>query len=239
LRSFGDVEGEVLMLSAFDVKTCRGCKVCLDRGEELCPLHDDRDALIEKMTAADGVVIASPNYSFQVSAITKIFLDRIGFAFHRPRFFGKAFTSIVAQGIYGGPKIVKYLDFVGDGLGFNVVKGSCITTVEPMTEDRRRRIDGLLVAHARRFHDRLLQPAYPAPTFLELMLFRMARTSIPLMIDEAFRDVQYYREKGWFESDYFYPVRLNPLKRAAGKMFDYAAARSARKQAAAGKARLH
>ncbi len=33
------------------------------------------------------------------------FLDRLGFVFHRPRFFGKAFTSIVAQGIYGGGKI--------------------------------------------------------------------------------------------------------------------------------------
>jgi multimeric flavodoxin WrbA len=63
----------------------------------------------------------------------KIFLDRLGFVFHRPRFFGKTFTSIVVQGIYGGPKIVEYLDFVGDGLGFNVVKGSCVTSMEPIT----------------------------------------------------------------------------------------------------------
>jgi multimeric flavodoxin WrbA len=87
-------------------------------------LKDDRDVLIEKVMASDGVVFASPNYSFQVSAIMKTFLDRLGFAFHRPRFFGKTFTSIVAQGIYGGNKIVDYLDFVGFGLGFNTVKGS-------------------------------------------------------------------------------------------------------------------
>jgi hypothetical protein len=24
----------------------------------------------------------------------------------------------------------------------------------------------------------------------------------------------------WFESDYFYPVKLNPLKRLSGKVFD-------------------
>ncbi len=90
-------------------------------------MKDDRDVLIEKIMASDGVVFASPNYSFQVSAIMKAFLDRLGFAFHRPRFFGKTFTSIVTQGIYGGGKIVDYLDFVANGLGFNTVKGSCIT----------------------------------------------------------------------------------------------------------------
>ena len=105
-------------------------------------MKDDRDVLIEKMMASDGVVFASPNYSFQVSAIMKTFLDRLGFVFHRPRFFGKTFTSIVAQGIYGGNKIVKYLDFVGNGLGFNTVKGSCYHGSRPddgegKTEDRQ------------------------------------------------------------------------------------------------------
>jgi multimeric flavodoxin WrbA len=74
----------------------------------------------------------------------KIFLDRLGFVFHRPRFFGKTFTSIVAQGIYGGDKIVRYLDFVGNGLGFNTVKGSCITALEPMVEKEQRKIDRTL-----------------------------------------------------------------------------------------------
>jgi multimeric flavodoxin WrbA len=94
----------------------------LPQGEEFCPLKDDRDVLIRKMMTSDGVVFASPNYSYQVSATMKIFLDRLGFIFHRPHFFGKTYTSIVAQGIYGGSKIVKYLDFVGMGLGFNVAK---------------------------------------------------------------------------------------------------------------------
>ena len=54
------------------------------------------------MMASDAVVFASPNYSFQVSAIMKLFLDRLGFVFHRPRFHGKTSTSIVVQGIFGG-----------------------------------------------------------------------------------------------------------------------------------------
>ena len=114
LQSLGDVECEIVGLSDYRLGTCMGCKVCFARGEESCPLKDDRDALIEKMMASDGVVFASPNYMFQVSAIMKIFLDRLGFYGHRPGFFGKTFTSIVSQGIFGGGKIVKYLDFVGE-----------------------------------------------------------------------------------------------------------------------------
>jgi len=139
LQSFGDVEYEIVRLSDCKLGTCKGCKLCLDKGEELCPLKDDRDKLIDKMINSDGVIFASPNYSFQVSALMKIFLDRLGFLFHRPRFFGKTFTSIVAQGIYGGKDIVKYFNFIGKGLGFNVVKGCCITTLEPMTEKGQKK----------------------------------------------------------------------------------------------------
>lgn len=163
LQSFGNVRGEVVFLSEFDLGLCRGCKVCFLRGEEHCPLQGDRDALIEKMLASDGVVFASPNYSFQVSAILKAFLDRLGFAFHRPRFHGKTFTSIVVQGFYGGDKIEKYLEFVGAGLGFNVVKSSCITALDPITDQDRRKRDQALARQSTRFHAQMLQPAFPVP----------------------------------------------------------------------------
>jgi len=110
------------MLRDYNLKVCKGCKLCLDKCEELCPLKDDRDNLFEKIENSYGVIFASPNYSFNVSGLMKIFLDRFGYIFHRPRFFGKAFTNIVTQGIYKGEDIVEYFNFVGGGLGFNVVK---------------------------------------------------------------------------------------------------------------------
>ena len=107
LQSFGDVESEVVFLSEHRIGLCRGCKACFFRGEEFCPLHDDRDPLIEKIASSDAVVLASPVYSFQVSGHMKAFLDRLGFAFHRPRFHGKAYTSIVVEGLLGGTAVVK------------------------------------------------------------------------------------------------------------------------------------
>ncbi len=228
LQSMGDVECEIVRLSDYRLELCRGCKVCFEKGEEHCPLKDDRDVLIEKITASDGVVFATPNYSFQVSAIMKAFLDRLGFAFHRPRFFGRTFTSIVVQGIYGGDKIVDYLDFVGNGLGFNTVKGSCLVTMDPMTAKQQHKIDRALAGLAGRYHAMLEKPGYPEPMLLKLMVFRFGRTSVRLELDDRSRDYRYYADRGWFESDYYYPTRLGALKKAAGALADRASAAMAR-----------
>lgn len=220
LEALGGVECEIVTLSDYRIETCRGCKLCLDKGEELCPLKDDRDVLIEKMMGSDGLILASPNYSFQVSGTMKVFLDRLGFLFHRPRFHGKTFTSIVVQGVYGGRKIVKYLDFVGKSLGCDVVKGSCATSFEPMTDKERLKRDQALAKQSKRFHRELSKSDGRVPTLFELMIFRMARTSIRLTLDESWRDYTYYSQQGWFESDYYFPTHMGLLKRSAGSLLD-------------------
>jgi multimeric flavodoxin WrbA len=216
----GEVEYEIVRLSDYNLGICRGCKLCLDRGEEFCPLKDDRDILMKKIEGSDGVVFATPNYSFQVSGLMKVFLDRFGFIFHRPRYFGKTFTGIVAQAVYGGNDILKYLDFVGNGLGFNTVKGCCIRTIEPMTEKTGKNNDSLISALAKKFRAELVKRKYPAPSLFKLMAFRVARSSMKKMLNEDFMDYNYYMKNGWFESDYYYPVKLGPLSRFAGRLFD-------------------
>jgi multimeric flavodoxin WrbA len=220
LQALGDVEYEVVVLGDYTLKTCRGCRLCFEKGEEFCPLKDDRDVLMEKIMASDGVVFASPNYSFQVSGIMKTFLDRFGFVFHRPHYFGKVFTSIVTQGIGGGDQIVKYFDFAGSNLGFSTMKGLCITALDPRTEKDQQRIDKALAEQSKRFYARLAKPAYPVPTLFRLMIFRMSRTMISQMLDDRSRDYRYYADKGWFESDYYYPTRLGAPKKIAGHLFD-------------------
>jgi len=220
LKSYGPVECEIVSLSDCSLEICLGCALCCNRGEELCPLKDDRDELLAKIAASDGIIFATPNYSFNVSGLMKVFMDRLGFLFHRPRFFGKAFTGIVAQGIYGGNKIVDYFNFVGRALGCNVVKGSCITTLEPITESGQAKINRIIEAHSKKFYSTLIKKELPVPTLFELMLFRVSRSSIKRILDESWADYRYYKAQGWFESDYFYPTRLNPIKKLAGKIFD-------------------
>ena len=64
LQSLGDVETEIVRLSDYRLEMCRGCKVCFDKGEERCPLKDDRDVLIGKMMAAAGQMRAQAGQLF-------------------------------------------------------------------------------------------------------------------------------------------------------------------------------
>jgi multimeric flavodoxin WrbA len=220
LQALGDVESEIVTLSAYKLGTCRGCRLCFEKGEEFCPLKDDRDVLFEKIEHSDGIIFATPNYSFHMSGLMKTFIDRFGVLVHRPRFFGKAFTSIVTQGFMGGQDIVRNFELNGKLLGFNIVKGSCITGLVPYSEKDIQRMNQTLAAQSKRFYAALVRPAFPVPSWFMLIGFRMGRASIKEMLDDSSQDYRYYAQKGWLTSDYYYPTRLGPLKKAGGMLFD-------------------
>ncbi len=234
LQSLGDVETELVRLSDYHLGTCKGCRLCIDKGKEHCPLKDDRDLLLQKITDSDGVIFATPNYSFQVSGWMKIFLDRMGYLFHRPAFFGRTFTCVVNEGIYGGKKIVDYLNFVGFGLGFHVVKGSRILTIVPVTEEMQKKNDRIIGDLARKFYRQLTKDKYPSPSLLRLFLFRMARSSMGVMLNEQNQDFLFYMKNGWFESDYYYPVKMGLPKRWFGRLIDIRVAHVARNKGKVG-----
>lgn len=229
LSKHGDVETELVMLSDYHLETCRGCRICFDLDEKKCPLKDDRDLLFAKIRESQGIVFSTPNYSFQVSGHLKKFLDRLGFMYHRPEFFGKTFTNIVTEGIYGGKKIVKYLNFAAFGLGFNIEKGVTVLTIDPVPEDLQKKNDKVISGLADKFYKRLKRNQFPSPSLFKLMIFRMARSSMKIMLDSTSRDYNYYRDNGWWESDYYYSVKLSPFKKLLGRLFDRMTARTARK----------
>ena len=186
LKQKGEIEFEYVFLSDYRLEFCRGCKVCFDRGEEYCPIKDDRDVLLAKMEQSDGVIFATPNYAFQLSALMKNFLERIAFINHRPRFFGKTCTVIVTQGIGFGGDILKYLCSAGENLGFHISKGCCINTLEPMTEVQMKKLEQKVAKTSDRFYRKLTRPR-PSPSFFRLMMFRVSRPLIK-SAGEKYRD---------------------------------------------------
>ena len=228
LKQYGEIDFEYVFLSDYNLEFCRGCKVCFDKGEEHCPLKDDRDVLLEKLEQADGVIFATPNYAFQLSARMKNLFDRTAFIDHRPRFFGKTCTAIVTQGIGKGGDILKYLYFAGENLGFHVSKGCCVNTLEPMTEVQNKKLVQKIKEASDRFYKDLTRPTR-APSFFRLMMFRITRPLVK-SAGEKYRDYHYYQEKGWFDSDYYYDTSLGFPKRLAGYLFDFMGRRMAKQQ---------
>lgn len=70
-----DVRTEHVSLSELDIKPCLACFAC--KGKASCPaIADDFNGVFEKMLGADGIILASPVYSADISARMKLLIDR-------------------------------------------------------------------------------------------------------------------------------------------------------------------
>ena len=121
LAQFGDVEFDYVHLRDVELKPCRGCFVCFIKGEERCPVKDDKEMIAQKIEEADGVIFVSPVYSMHVSYLFKQFVDRFACTFHRPRYWGKYALTVAVAGNVGLKETNKYLKDMATAWGFEVV----------------------------------------------------------------------------------------------------------------------
>jgi len=57
------------------INYCTGCGTCLDKGKP-CPQKDDMAEILNKMIAADVIVMATPVYFYTMNAQMKTLIDR-------------------------------------------------------------------------------------------------------------------------------------------------------------------
>ena len=88
-----------------------------------------------------------------------------------------------------------------------------------MTELRQNKLKQEIKKSSERFYKGLIRSKPSVPSFLRLMLFRFTRTGIQTS-DVRYFDYYYYKDKGWFESDYYHETNLGPIKKLAGHFFD-------------------
>ena len=66
---------EKIFLRDKNIHPCTGCSVC-SRYKKPCPQKDDAAEVIEKMLAADVIVMGTPVYFYAMSAQMKMMIDR-------------------------------------------------------------------------------------------------------------------------------------------------------------------
>lgn len=66
---------EKIFLKDKHINYCTGCSVC-SMYSKPCPQKDDADEIVEKMIAADIIVMATPVYFYTMSAQMKTLIDR-------------------------------------------------------------------------------------------------------------------------------------------------------------------
>lgn len=87
---------ENIFLTGKNVLPCLGCDICHKKGK--CVQHDEFESIKQRILNADGLILASPNYIFNVSAQMKAFMDRCCEVVHCMSFEGKYGASVVTSG---------------------------------------------------------------------------------------------------------------------------------------------
>jgi multimeric flavodoxin WrbA len=96
---------EFIQLGGAEIRGCRACYQCFDTRNSQCgQKHDFFNACMEKMVAADAIVLGSPTYFTDVSAEMKALLDRAGLVAlaNGGLFRGKIGAAVVAVRRGGG-----------------------------------------------------------------------------------------------------------------------------------------
>jgi multimeric flavodoxin WrbA len=218
LKELGEVDFEYLILSEAHLELCKGCFVCTIKGEEYCPLKDDRAKIEEKMLMADGVIFASPAYVFNVSWLMKNFIDRFNYICHRPRFFDqKAFLISTGGGPWSAKECLKRLETLPSAGGFHIVQTLAVVgrplqaLQKPAAREKAREQTN---DAAEEFYRAIKEKKRPVPGLKDLLSFRGLRAGTNTAREVFPADEKYWADKGWLDkkAKYFYDTKTGFFK---------------------------
>jgi multimeric flavodoxin WrbA len=119
-------EKVIYNLASLNIKGCDACGRCQETGS--CPIDDDMQEIYHEIQAADVVVLGSPVYMWQMTAQTKLLIDRLT-AFLEPNFSSrldnKKLILIFSQGIPDRDAFKQYFEYTAGLLyyiGFDVIE---------------------------------------------------------------------------------------------------------------------
>lgn len=205
---------ETINVAHRDIRNCKGCRVCFDRGEEACPLQDDIIQIRNQMLAADGIIVASPVYVNDVSGVMKTWIDRLAFVCHRPQFAGKCAYVVATVGDGPTKHALKTMRMALSFWGYDVVGQSGFKTGAMMgKEELISRFDVQSRQIASRLFKAIRWRHYQYPSFLSLMTFRIQQLYWQRN-KEVSLDRTYWNNQGWIRVDrqFYIPHQANPLK---------------------------
>lgn len=119
-------ETVIYNLASLNIKGCDACHKCHEHG--CCVIEDDMQEIYQQIEEADAIVLGSPVYMWQMTAQTKLLIDRMT-AFLRPNFSSrldnKKLILVFTQGIPDRDAFNHYFEYTAGllyYLGFDVLE---------------------------------------------------------------------------------------------------------------------
>ena len=217
-RQGTDLSIERISLGRMDVQTCRGCRLCFDRGEDKCPLKDDLLTIRDRMLEADGYLVASPVYVEDVNGILKNWIDRLAFFCHRPVLMGKCAYLITTSGGGSTNHALKTMATAFSAWGARVCgrakfRAGALTIKEELAQKHGKSIRRAADA----FMQDLVRGTDCDPGWYSLIAFRVQQICWDKKSYQQSNpfDYAYWKGKGWLEPGRTYYI---PLKRKTWKV---------------------
>lgn len=117
---------ELIQLSDLNIQSCKSCYSCKNNGNQ-CIIEDDMTTISKKILKSDLLILSSPVYMWQISAQTKLFMERLYpfFHFDKPSDLnGKKLILIFTQASPDKKLFEAYFEHIKSSmifLGFDVV----------------------------------------------------------------------------------------------------------------------
>jgi multimeric flavodoxin WrbA len=206
MGKLGPIEFTYLLLDKVDLKQCLGCFTCISRGENLCPLKDDREKIERLIEAHDGLILSSPGYVQNVSALTKNFIDRFAFTHHRPKYFEKKIL-LVANGGAGLDKTLGALSLAIGGPKI-VTKLAILSPPWPIKDSVKNKNQKNTRTATAKFYRSLKNKDSATPTLSDLVMFKFFKATSKECQTWLSADYEYYRKL----QSYYFQTNTNPIK---------------------------
>jgi multimeric flavodoxin WrbA len=205
-------EFEEIHLAKEDIPLCKGCYNCIMIGEDKCPHYKKIKPIVEKINGCDGMIIGSPVYAMNVTALLKNFFDHTAYLYHRPEFFTKKALVAVTTAGAGDKKVASYIDETLRHWGVNkVYKISMACGGKDSLETKG--IDKT----SRKFSNDVKSGKFHSPKFGDIVFFDVWK-AMAVSSDSIEADKEFWFRTGLVNHDFAPEVKLNVIKKLFSKL---------------------
>ena len=212
-------EFETLYLGDPDIRTCRGCRACFDRGEYACPLQDDVPLIRAKMDAADALLLASPVYVDDVSGPVKTWMDRLAYLCHRPAMGGKCAYPLATVGGGAAGHTLRTMNAALLTWGYHLVGQTGLKMGALAAADELPRYRPAADKAADKLFHAIAGQQALNPSFVSLMAFKIQQLVWQREPPGSY-DRTWWQEQGWLAPacTFYLAHRARPLKVALARL---------------------
>ncbi|MCI5866880.1 MAG: NAD(P)H-dependent oxidoreductase [Methanosphaera sp.] len=200
-----------------DIPLCMGCFSCFMNGEDSCPHADKVQPIVEMMKKCDGLIITSPVYALNVTALIKNFIDHLAYFFHRPYFFNKKAIVVTTTAGAGAKDAGKYLDETLRHFGYNKRYKLCFVNSYDARGKLPFKVREEIDKQTLKFYDDIKEDRLYSPSFKALFYYNMWRSMAYNGHVKA--DQNYWVENNMMDSEFHPDIPCSGLKKLPFKIF--------------------